>query len=1196
MTDIGTRRGRVTVGHPIDVATGELSATRVDHEVDGVVPFSVGRAFNSKFVKKPVLRTLVPKVKHLPFGPGWRASWQIEFHLCVGGFIYTKVDGEQFFFYDPDTKERSFEVTGKLVNLSDGVELQRIDAHLVRVIGFGTDRSDNSLVFEEWAHEKYRLKSIERTPKARLDFYYDEQSRVISVTQSREQRRYQIQYEGHQGDQVSRVWLYLPDGSSRLVAEYHYDPRGRLIQVIDSRGPAIHYQYDDENRITREESRDGSTYDLRYQGDACVHARGTDGFEECNVEIDKNGRTTRVTNSHGKVTQYTWNKRGQVHRAISPTGNVTSQVFDEEARPIQYGQEDGSTVDHEFDDLGRTKTIRTSRGEKTEFHYDDEHRLVAYEELVNDEVATRVRFTHDEDHNVTSIQFNDEPAWKYDYTSYGEVARITAPSGATTSSFYDERGGILAATNWDGQSWEYTRDAMGRVLTETDPLGQTLHITYLDEDGRSMRVKDRDGRIYERRVSDDGRNIQIVLPGGAQRTLELSSCGMPVKLTDEMGAVTRLEWGTEPGELTKIIHANGAAYTFEYDADLQVVSRKTFDDRVLKTEYKRGRVIATVDGAGQKTKYDYDARGFVSKQTDPDGETKFGYNLQGLLTNLETPTSKLLLHRDGLGRIVAEEVDGVKVERKLDVMGRPLAHTTPYGPGASFAWTPGGDCQSIKYGDVSVDFTRDALGREIGRQLGQAGYFQQGYDPVGRLLTQSFHRTPDTRPGAKPFAPEVMRHFGFDERGFLSSIQDAQRGSTRLLHNARGDLTGVVRSNGVSDFYMYDACQNRYFHAATQHGSALAAALDEVEHQDRRVYGEPPFDAVAQVAQRFPHTRTSQGYEQGGGGRNVILAGPGRSTTELQYNANGQVISKTVSHGAEKYTYQYDWNAHGELIAVTTPNSKKWEYRYDASGRRIEKKSPTGDVWRFVWMGHELLHTLKNDKLEESYVHEPGGGCPILRDDGKVHFILPDQNESPAEEVSADGELEYGYQKGTWGEGFRHHGETGGQPFLGQWYDRESGLHYNHFRYYDPETGRYLSPDPIELLGGLNAYAGVSDPFSEYDRFGLAPELKQPPTPTPAQLPDKIIYNDGGVRVWHNYGNVGGAIGTPKEHAPIHFHVEVKGKEYRVFPSGAPLKDSLPLPKKVLSIFRENRSRFTRIGKRIGKWFKGCQAAGMAHE
>ena len=55
----------------------------------------------------------------------------------------------------------------------------------------------------------------------------------------------------------------------------------------------------------------------------------------------------------------------------------------------------------------------------------------------------------------------------------------------------------------------------------------------------------------------------------------------------------------------------------------------------------------------------------------------------------------------------------------------------------------------------------------------------------------------------------MTRQFGFDECGLLSSIADALRGATRLMHNARGDLTGVVRDRGPSDFYAYDRCQNR---------------------------------------------------------------------------------------------------------------------------------------------------------------------------------------------------------------------------------------------------------------------------------------------------------------------------------------------------------------------------------------------------
>ena len=100
---------------------------------------------------------------------------------------------------------------------------------------------------------------------------------------------------------------------------------------------------------------------------------------------------------------------------------------------------------------------------------------------------------------------------------------------------------------------------------------------------------------------------------------------------------------------------------------------------------------------------------------------------------------------------------------------------------------------------------------------------------------------------------------GFDECGFLASIDDSLRGATRLMHNARGDLTGVVRERGASDFYAYDPCQNRVYHAATEHGAALAPALDKAS-RERATMGDIPVDLVAA---RFPHHEASFGYEPG---------------------------------------------------------------------------------------------------------------------------------------------------------------------------------------------------------------------------------------------------------------------------------------------------------------------------------------------
>ena len=63
--------------------------------------------------------------------------------------------------------------------------------------------------------------------------------------------------------------------------------------------------------------------------------------------------------------------------------------------------------------------------------------------------------------------------------------------------------------------------------------------------------------------------------------------------------------------------------------------------------------------------------------------------------------------------------------------------------------------------------------------------------------------------------------------------------------------------------------------------------------------------------------------------------------------------------------------------------------------------------------------------------------------------------------------------------------------FPGQYYDQESGLHYNRHRYYDPETAQYLTPDPLGLEGGRRPQAYVENPNTSID-----PACPDPQSPT----------------------------------------------------------------------------------------------------
>ncbi|WP_176428200.1 RHS repeat domain-containing protein, partial [Pantoea sp. VS1] len=110
-----------------------------------------------------------------------------------------------------------------------------------------------------------------------------------------------------------------------------------------------------------------------------------------------------------------------------------------------------------------------------------------------------------------------------------------------------------------------------------------------------------------------------------------------------------------------------------------------------------------------------------------------------------------------------------------------------------------------------------------------------------------------------------------------------------------------------------------------------------------------------------------------------------------------------------------------------------------------------------------------------------------------VHWYHNDVAGMPRELTSGDGSVAWRAEYRAWGNTVRvehaqtRHAEPVHQPlrYQGQYYDAETGLHYNRFRYYDPDAGRFISQDPIGLAGGLNLYQYAPNPLNWIDPLGL---------------------------------------------------------------------------------------------------------------
>ncbi|HAU3115843.1 TPA: RHS repeat protein, partial [Salmonella enterica] len=221
---------------------------------------------------------------------------------------------------------------------------------------------------------------------------------------------------------------------------------------------------------------------------------------------------------------------------------------------------------------------------------------------------------------------------------------------------------------------------------------------------------------------------------------------------------------------------------------------------------------------------------------------------------------------------------------------------------------------------------------------------------------------------------------------------------------------------------------------------------------------------------------------------------PGCGRDRYGYNEWGELTTRRDQ--------QLEWNAQGQLTRVISGNTET-HYGYDALGRRTRKATygrHTGHTARsrtdFVWEGFRLLQENVQQQGWRTYLYDAEQPyTPVASVTGKgesrqVWYYHTDVTGTPQEVTAADGTLVWaGYIRG-FGENAADISNSGAyfhQPLRlpGQYFDDETGLHYNLFRYYAPECGRFVSQDPIGLRGGLNLYQYAPNPIRWIDPLGL---------------------------------------------------------------------------------------------------------------
>jgi len=213
--------------------------------------------------------------------------------------------------------------------------------------------------------------------------------------------------------------------------------------------------------------------------------------------------------------------------------------------------------------------------------------------------------------------------------------------------------------------------------------------------------------------------------------------------------------------------------------------------------------------------------------------------------------------------------------------------------------------------------------------------------------------------------------------------------------------------------------------------------------------------------------------------------------TELTYDENGNLATKTEN--GVKITYTYTPRGRIDKIWKGEPDSGTLiaEYSYDPFGRRLSKETDKGKTY-FIYSDEGLAgETDSSGNIKRTYLFKPGsqwGTDPvILTQNNKVYFYHNDHLGTPKNITSKSGKVVWKAKYSSFGKADIVISDIENNlRFPGQYFDEETGYHYNWHRYYDPGVGRYLRVDPIGFGGGVNLYGYVlNDPINNIDPLGL---------------------------------------------------------------------------------------------------------------
>ncbi|EEX5098956.1 RHS repeat protein, partial [Escherichia coli] len=784
---------------------------------------------------------------------------------------------------------------------------------------------------------------------------------------------------------------------------------------------------------------------------------------------------------------------------------------------------DGSTTTYEWDEFHHLLARHSPAGRVEKFEY-------------NAALGQLSRYTA-----------ADGAEWLYRYDERGLLSNITDPAGQTWTQQCDERGLPVSLVSPQGEETRLAYTPQGllsgifrqderrlgieydhhnRPETLTDVMGREHHTEYSGHDlpvkmrgpgGQSVRLQwqqhhklsgiERAGTGAEGFSYDRHGNLLAWTDGnGVVWTMEYGPFDLPVARTDGEGHRWQYRYDKDTLQLTEVINPQGESYRYILDNCGRVTEERDWGGVVWRYRYDAdGLCTARVNGLEETILYSRDAAGRLAEIITPEGKTQYAYDKSGRLTGIFSP--------DGISQRTGYDERGrVNVTtqgRRAIEYHHPDEHTVircilppederDRHPDESllkttYRYNAAGELTEIILpGDETLTFSRDEAGREVLRHSNRGFACEQGWNAAGQPVSQraGFFPAEATWGG---LVPSLVREYRYDSAGNVSGVTSREDYGRETRREYRLDRNGQVT-------------------AVTASGTGLGYGEGDES------YG---YDSCGYLkAQSAGRHRISEETDQYAGGHRLKQAG----NTQYDYDAAGRMVSRTKHRdGYRPETERFRWDSLDQLTGYCSAQGEQWEYRYDASGRRTEKRCDRKKIrFTYLWDGDSIaeIREYRDDKLY-SVRHLVFNGFELISQQfsrvrqphpsvapqwvTRTNHAVSDLTGRPLMLFNSEGKTVWRPgQTSLWGLALSLPADTGypdprgeldpeadpGLLYAGQWQDAESGLCYNRFRYYEPETGMYLVSDPLGLLGGEQTYRYVPNPCGWVDPLGLAASSK----------------------------------------------------------------------------------------------------------